>query len=58
VSDLDTLTNFETCVVHQHQCRAADLMGTAMPRAPELLATLGRTLGPADCPSAGGPKPQ
>ena len=52
IGDLDTLARFESCVEHQHDCRAADLVRAAVPRAPDLLATLGRTLGPTDCPGA------
>jgi glucose/arabinose dehydrogenase len=58
VADLGSLTLFETCVVHQHECLAAELVRTAIPRATDLLTLDGRTLGPPDCPSAGGPQPQ
>lgn len=58
VTDLDSLGRFESCVVHHHECLAEDLIGTAIPRAPALLAIVGRTLGPTDCPSTGGVQPQ
>ncbi len=50
VTDLDTLGRFEGCLVHQHACLVADLVRAAVPRAPALLASIGRALGPADCP--------
>ena len=51
VADLQSLASFESCLAHQHQCLAADLVRTAVPRAAELLALVGRTLGPSDCPA-------
>ncbi|HEY2387115.1 MAG TPA: PQQ-dependent sugar dehydrogenase [Candidatus Binatia bacterium] len=58
VADVQSLALFESCVAQQHQCLAADLVGMAVPRAAELLELVGRTLGPADCPTEAPPAPQ
>ncbi len=58
VAALGSLGTFETCVAHQHRCLAAALIRLAVPRAPQLLAVVGRTLGPADCPPDAASSPQ
>ncbi len=50
VTSLANLGLFEDCVAHQHECLAAELVRTAVPRAPDLLGMVDRTLAPADCP--------
>jgi glucose/arabinose dehydrogenase len=58
VADVQSLALFESCVAHQHQCLAADLVGTAVPRAADLLGLVGQSLGPPDCPPQAPPAPQ
>ena len=57
VADVDSLARFEACLAHQHECLVADLVRTAFPRAPVLLAMVGRTLAPVDCPVGPVPAP-
>jgi hypothetical protein len=58
VASLASLALFEECVAHQHECLAGELVRTAIPRAPALLALVVRALAPADCPPPGGVAPQ
>ena len=52
VADLGDIADLESCLLEHHACLAIELVRTVVPRAPELLGVIGRSLGPADCPAA------
>jgi hypothetical protein len=45
-----TLAEYEECLARHQQCRVAELVRVAAPRAAELLALVGYDLGDASCP--------
>jgi hypothetical protein len=50
VTELGTLAAYESCLVQQHACRIATLVGLAVPRLAELVGTPPFPFPPAPCP--------